>query len=149
MKTRAFTLIEIMTVVAIVGILSAVAYSSYRNSAAKSKWGEATICLAETVNKMESFRAGAGVYPTGSDPWGDIGMTNDCSDHYLGAISVTNDGANYIIGYWDSKSPIWGSGSAGDDIWIQTDTSEMIHLSDPVNGTSGTVPTGYSLPSKP
>ena len=52
---KGFTLIELMIVVLIVGILSAIAYPSYQDYVRNSKLPEATSRLAELKNKMEYF----------------------------------------------------------------------------------------------
>jgi type IV pilus assembly protein PilE len=51
--SRGFTLIELMIVVAIVGILSSIAYSSYQSSVAKSRRQAAQGCLMELAQYME------------------------------------------------------------------------------------------------
>lgn len=48
-----FTLIELMIVVAIVGILAAIAYPSYQNSTQKSWRANAASCLVELAQSME------------------------------------------------------------------------------------------------
>lgn len=55
MKNRGFTLIELMIVVAIVAIISAVALPSYRDSVAKSRRAEARGQLLETSQFMQRF----------------------------------------------------------------------------------------------
>lgn len=55
MKYRGFTLIELMIVVAIVAIISAVALPSYKNSIAKSRRAEARGQLLETAQFMQRF----------------------------------------------------------------------------------------------
>jgi len=52
---RGFTLIELMIVVAIVGILSSIAYSSYQSSVAKSRRQAAQGCLMELAQYMERY----------------------------------------------------------------------------------------------
>lgn len=50
-----FTLIELMIVVAIVGILARIAYGSYQTSVAKSRRNVAQGCLVEQAQFMERY----------------------------------------------------------------------------------------------
>lgn len=52
---RGFTLIELMVVVAVVGILAAVAYPSYREFVAKSRRAQAKTVLLSAQQWMERF----------------------------------------------------------------------------------------------
>ncbi len=52
---RGFTLIEIMIVVAIVGILAAIAYPSYQDSVRKSRRADAKTALLEVAQLEERF----------------------------------------------------------------------------------------------
>jgi type IV pilus assembly protein PilE len=56
MKTsRGFTLIEIMVVVAIVGILAAIAYPSYQEQVRKTRRSAAAGCVVELAQFMERY----------------------------------------------------------------------------------------------
>jgi len=142
---RAFTLVELLVVITIIAVLAAIAYSSYRSSVARSKRSEVAPCISEAVNRLENYRANHGVYPT-SNVWDAIKLDPDCSEHYAGAISVTNGGENFIVAYSDTNKQIW-SGTVN-DTWVQTDRSgRQIHVSNPIDPSNAeSVPSGYSLP---
>lgn len=65
MKTaRGFTLIELMVVVAIMAIISTIAYGSYQDSIRKAKRAEAKTALMELGQKMERCYTANGAYDT-------------------------------------------------------------------------------------
>ena len=151
MRKHAFTLVETMVVVAIVAIVSAVAFTSYRSSVAKSKWSEVVPCLADTVLRLENYRSNHGIYPTDT-PWTKINKSNECSEHYLGDIGVSNDGTQYVVAYFDSNKKIWGPSGAPYDTWVMIDIdANMIHLNNTVDTETDPLTSEYAalLPTPP
>ncbi|MCO6413929.1 MAG: type IV pilin protein [Thiogranum sp.] len=62
-KHNGFTLIEVMIVVAIVGILAAIAYPSYQEQVRKSRRADCAGELTLLANAMERFFTLNGAYP--------------------------------------------------------------------------------------
>jgi type IV pilus assembly protein PilE len=64
-RQHGFTLIEILIVVAIVAILSAIAIPSYRDYVLRGRLTEAISGLSDVRTKMEQYYADNRTYPTG------------------------------------------------------------------------------------
>ena len=62
LHARGFTLIELMIAVAVVGLLSAIAYPSYQQQVAKGRRTDAKQSLLELSQKMERFYTERGTY---------------------------------------------------------------------------------------
>ena len=64
---RGFTLIEVLMVVAIIGIMAAIAYPSYQDSIRKGRRAEAKGALAETAARLVHYYGDNKTYPAGGD----------------------------------------------------------------------------------
>ncbi len=66
-RERAFTLIELLIAVAIVGILAAIAYPSYREQIVKTRRADAKAVLMQAAQFMERIHSETGCYNPGAD----------------------------------------------------------------------------------
>lgn len=113
-KQKGFTLIEVIIVVAIVGILAAIALPSYQNSVTKGRRVDAMAALQGLAQAMERHYMTTGAY-TGA------------------AFGGGNNGAPTIF---STKSPIDGSQTFY-DLTIATAATTYTLTADPTNGQEG------------
>jgi type IV pilus assembly protein PilE len=71
LQVQGFTLIELMTVIAIVGILVAIALPSYHESVRKGRRGQAKSDLVELAQRAERFRTVNNTYAGFEATWED------------------------------------------------------------------------------
>jgi len=87
-RAGGFTLIELMIVVAIIGILAAIAYPSYQSSVRKGNRASATAFMSEVANKQQQYLQDARQYALGAGFLGTLSLTapTDVTKYY--ALSV-------------------------------------------------------------
>lgn len=84
-NNRGFTLIEIMIVVAIVGILSAIAYPSYQEYVLRSNRTEGQALLSEAAARQERYYTQNNTYASTTT---ELGFTSANSQNSLYALTV-------------------------------------------------------------
>ena len=93
-----FTLIELMIVVAIVGILAAIAYPSYTDSVRKGRRAEAITTLYGNQLAQEKWRATNATYGTLTNVWGGVTQVPAPPGTAYYTLALTNNTATgYIL----------------------------------------------------
>lgn len=82
MKRKGFSLIEIMVVVAIVGILAAIAIPSYSNYIKRTRRAEAVTALQTVALYQEKAMAESGSYKTEADLVTNYGLKPSTGNNY-------------------------------------------------------------------
>ena len=110
---KGFTLIELMIVVAIIGILAAVAIPQYQNYVGRANFASALSTVTSLKTNIESHIMEFGEFPTTSDDSEDATQTNanlgmdltKATD--LGTVSLTSetDGAGKVVFLFSKGSP--------------------------------------------
>mgnify|MGYP001547372183 CR=1 FL=1 len=87
-SARGFTLLELMIVVAIIAILTAIAYPSYTHHIIKTRRAAATACLSEYSNYMERFYTTNLAYTAAVDPGLDCESTAQTGNNYGYTLTI-------------------------------------------------------------
>lgn len=116
-RSRGFTLIELMIVVAIIAVLAAIAYPSYTSYITKTRRNAATACLSEYANYMERYYTTNLRYDQDSSntaivlPQLGCAAASQTGDSYQYAFAATPGQATYKI----LAKPITGTAQAARD----------------------------------
>lgn len=112
-----FTLIEMVIVVAMVGILAAIAYPSYTDYLRRGRAQEAPNALADFRTRMEQFYQDNRNYGAGG-----CGVAAPASDSFTYACALTNGDQGYIANATGTNALVTGLGYTVNQANAQTTT---------------------------
>jgi len=116
MDKKGFTLIELMIVVAIIGILAAIAIPNFLNYQCKSKQSEAKQSLGTIAKNQEAFWAENDHYTTSQDS---MGFATKGDARYDIAITTTDSF------HWGGTATANGLKGGNNDVWTMDQSLDL------------------------
>lgn len=127
-KQRGFTLVELLVVIAVIGILASIAIPSYSDYSIRGKLIEGTSQLSDARVKMEQFFQDNRTYAGGTCPAATANFTYACSNLTATTYTITATGKSALSTYsytinesnvkasttpWGSSATCWVTNKGG------------------------------------
>ena len=98
-RTAGFTLIELMIVIAIIGLLASIGYPAYQDQVQKTRRADAKSVLMEAANAMERYYTAEGSYTdaTQGDDYPAKSPIDGATTHYTIDANITGGGTAYTL----------------------------------------------------
>ncbi|HFA3991012.1 TPA: pilin [Neisseria gonorrhoeae] len=153
---KGFTLIELMIVIAIVGILAAVALPAYQDYTARAQVSEAILLAEGQKSAVTEYYLNNGEWPSDNSAAGVASSPSDIKGKYVQSVTVTNGvvtaqmastGVNKEIK--DKRLSLWARRQDGSVKWFcgQPVTRGAGNADDVTDDTNGTKIDTKHLPS--
>jgi type IV pilus assembly protein PilA len=116
---KGFTLIELMIVIAIIGILAAIAIPAYQDYTIRAQVAEGMTLVADVKANIAEFTAQRGAWPANNEEAMGVGAApEDKSGKFVSAITVTNGGITIAYDQDSTNDAIQTLGTVGLTPWV-------------------------------
>ena len=104
-QQKGFTIVELMVVIAIIGVLAAIAIPQYQGYSVKAKLSNSAVYVAPIKTAMADLHQKSGSFDIGSaNNWSSLGFGAPAPIHEVSAVSVGANNGNITITLNNIKS---------------------------------------------
>lgn len=121
-QQQGFTLIELMIVVAIIGILAAIAIPAYQDYTVRAKVSEGMNMAAAAKAAVAEYYVSQNTYPTSN---GEAGLAGTISSPYVSSVTILSDNTGTIRVAMNATSGVVSSGTANIDFIPQANNGAI------------------------